>query len=193
MMILALIIFSLLGYIIGALTPGAWIARWYGIDDITHYGSGSTGATNVARVLGFYYFFIIFLLDCCKAFFYMKFLMWYGLALPSLVIISLALLIGNSYSIFINFNGGKGIATSFGILLALQSSLISSVFIVWACMMMITKIVGISSVVALISLPVLAWYTVGNNSLLLLTIIISIWGLLRHVDNIKRFYLSYTQ
>ena len=114
------LLLMLLGYLIGAIPTGWLLARSIGISDITRYGSGSSGATNVARIAGLKYFFIVLFLDSAKAFLFINWLriMHFN---PIIILMSaVALLIGNSISFFLQGKGGKGVATALGILLALN-------------------------------------------------------------------------
>ena len=120
----------LISYLIGSVPSGYWFAKiFFGID-VTKHGSGNIGATNVARVLkNKKYFFLIFFFDFVKSFLTLfvsaKFLnvdlpwrvvpLWkvipYGLLL-----LSVFLILGNAHSIFLQFRGGKCVATTLGIL-----------------------------------------------------------------------------
>src|SRR5581483_8545951 len=107
-------------YLIGAIPCGYLIARACGINDIRNHGSGNTGATNVGRILGLKYFFLIFFLDCLKAYAVLAVLAHYGFEQSDLIIPALALLVGNAFPLFLRFRGGKGVATSVGILAAIN-------------------------------------------------------------------------
>ena len=183
------VIAVILGYLIGAIPSGFLVARTKGITDITQHGSGNIGATNVARSLGLFYFFVVFLFDAAKAFFFLNLLQFFDVAHTVQVITACALLIGNGYSIFLRGRGGKGVATSVGILLFFVPYLTMILLGIWSTIVVITQTVGIASVVTLISLPfVLLATKYYNAAMLLLMIFISAWGILRHGDNIKNFF-----
>jgi acyl phosphate:glycerol-3-phosphate acyltransferase len=178
----------LTSYIIGAIPTGFLIARAYGVQDIRRHGSGNIGATNVARVLGPRFFALIFVLDVAKAFLNIFVLQYCGYSENIILIAALMLLIGNAYSIFLDWSGGKGVASLFGILLALQWSVLPFAFIVWVCAFLQTRTVGIASVVAVLALPLIAWLLGSSLSFLLFCICASIWVILRHTANIKQFF-----
>jgi glycerol-3-phosphate acyltransferase PlsY len=183
---------SAVGYLIGSWSPGALIARFHGLD-ITTRGSGGTGATNVARALGAKYFALIFALDSLKAFGYLKWLQTVGYDADILACSAVALLIGNAYSIFLNFKGGKGIATGFGIVLALASSLLPFLVTVWSIAFLMTKTVGIASICALIGLLICAAsFIFYAPQLAFILALIALIGLWRHSDNLRRYLYSAT-
>ncbi len=187
-----LLIVSIIAYLIGAIPSGWLLARYVGIDDITKHGSGNIGATNVARVAGIKYFFIVFFLDCIKAYIFLQLLIQFQL--PDFVLLSssIALLIGNGFSCFLQGKGGKGIATAIGILLALNGIILYGVLLIWLCAVLLTKNVGFASVMGLISLPfVTLFYNGINPSMIMLSFFISSWGLWRHEKNIRSFINGY--
>ncbi len=178
-----------LGYLIGAIPIGFLVARAKGIADITQHGSGNIGATNVARSLGLFYFFVVFLFDAAKAFLFLYVLQFFEINEIVQIIAACSMLIGNGYSIFLHGRGGKGVATSVGILLFFVPYLTMILLGIWSTIVVITQTVGIASVVTLISLPfVLLATKYYNAAMLLLMIFISAWGILRHGDNIKNFF-----
>jgi len=143
-------------YLIGSIPTGYLVARFQGIADIRNHGSGNIGATNVARSLGKGYFFLILLLDAAIAFLLLYFLSKTGASQPLLIIASAALILGNAYSCFLGFKGGKGVATSLGILLALNPLLVVTALSVFLPTLYLTKTMGIASCAAALSLPLFA-------------------------------------
>lgn len=180
------IVSIVIAYIVGAIPCGAWITLWMIRKDITHLGSGNTGATNVARTLGFKWFFIVFCLDFFKAYAVMyafchnDYQSWYCLSIAA------ALLLGNSYSIFLGGKGGKGIATSLGIIAAYSWYFVVLGLIVWFSVLWMTRNVGISSVVACIVfiLICLSFCSCVNCKLVGMCALWSIW---RHRKNIEEY------
>ena len=188
MPILYTITIILIGYLIGAIPTGAWITRLKGIEDITSLGSGNIGATNVARVLGLHYFFIVFFIDFLKAFLYIHLLQTYHLEMSLILGTSIALLIGNGYSLFLGGKGGKGVATSVGLLCALCPVIVLYTCMVWLFTLAFTKTIGMASIVSLIALPFIVMYCMMFNLHLFLCITwMALWGLWRHKPNIKAY------
>ena len=177
----------MIAYLVGSIPVGFLIARCYGIEDIRLHGSGNIGATNVARILGAPFFFVVFFLDAFKAFSFLYLAAHYGASYTILIISALAILIGNGCSVFLQFHGGKSIATSCGIVLFLYPSLIKFAMPMWIIAFLITRTVGIASVIGLFSLPFVGWYYNVSRELFLLLWFIAVWGVWLHRANIMNY------
>jgi glycerol-3-phosphate acyltransferase PlsY len=172
-------------YGIGAIPTGYWVAYWGGIKDIRNHGSGNIGATNVARILGIHYFIPVFLLDAAKAAAYLMLLTAYCYNESLILASAVALVIGNSYSFFLHFTGGKGFATTAGIVWTLKPWLALLLFGIWTFMALLTRTVGIASAITCLGLAISGM--VCHDYLSLTFIGMGLWGIWRHVDNIKRY------
>ena len=150
------LIYLLGAYFVGAFPSGWLVARLKGVKNIRQLGSGNIGATNVARVLGIRYFFLVFFLDAFKAFGYLWIVYQISPRCECTFIYALALILGNTRSVFLGFDGGKGIATSFGILAALYPAILVLVLFVWVVAYFVTRTIGMASVFALLALPLFA-------------------------------------
>jgi glycerol-3-phosphate acyltransferase PlsY len=157
------IIIALLAYLVGAIPTGYLIAKLKGIADIRAHGSGNIGATNVSRVLGKHYFFLIFFLDAGKAFLFIHLMKQY-FDCTYLCIFAGLLLFGNGYSIFLQGSGGKGVATLLGLLAALELPVIPFLLATWAIALLATRTVGIASVTAVGFLPCYIYVATHNDS-----------------------------
>lgn len=175
-----------LAYLIGALPTGYLIAKLKGITDIRAHGSGNIGATNVARILGKHYFFLIFFLDAGKAYLFIHAIQPY-FEFSICCIFAMILLIGNGCSIFLRGGGGKGVATLFGLLLALHPTTAVIVFGIWAIFLVIIQTVGIASVAAAVWLP-FCTYRLHNPSLFLFSLFATLWIIYTHTSNIKAYW-----
>ena len=158
--------------------------------DITEVGSGSTGATNVKRVLGTKWFFAVLLLDAIKgaipvliAYKYFNFLDYMGLA-P--VIAATCAIIGHCKSIFIGFKGGKSVATGIGTILALCWPVGLILALVWATVTYVSKYVSLGSIVAICLSPILMAAFSGNLYYICFSALCAIIVVLLHKENIKR-------
>lgn len=182
-------IIGLIGaYLVGSIPTGYLIAQWAGIADIRKHGSGNIGATNVARLLGVHFFFIVFFIDALKAYCYLRYMQSMTSDVLVHALIAIALLLGNIFSCFLEFRGGKGVATSVGIGAALMPMIAWRIFGIWLAILVITKTVGIASVVGAVALPVLAWYHYGiAHAYALLSITIAVMLLITHRENLARF------
>lgn len=153
-----LLVSVVVAYLIGSIPTGYLIVKTKTGQDIRTVGSGSTGATNVKRVLGKKWFFIVMALDALKG------------ALPVIlaakfaggflggiapVLAAVAVLIGHSKSIFLGFQGGKSVASGVGTILALNWMVGLSIALIWSVITYSTKYVSVGSIIALAVSPVL--------------------------------------
>ena len=191
-----LTIISLLSYIIGAIPIGYLFARFVHGIDIRKAGSGNIGATNAARVLGgTHYFLLIFALDAGKAWLCMhlvKQVAAHALADPAIFIFvpALCLLVGNAYSCFIQFKGGKGVATTIGLLLAIAPGAVVGLFVAsWLIVVLSFRWAALASIVAIIVTTIGYWClplaVVPGLSYFLIFLIF--WLIMRHRDNMRMF------
>jgi len=158
-------IVAIASYLIGSIPTGYLIVKIKTGQDIRTIGSGSTGATNVKRVMGKNWFFIVMFLDAIKG------------ALPVIlakvlitslatigifpVIAAIAVIIGHSKSAFLGFKGGKSVASGVGTILALNWQVGLIIALVWSIITYISKYVSLGSIVALGLSPLIMWY-MGN-------------------------------
>jgi len=173
-------------YFVGSIPTGWLVARAKGIKNIREHGSGNIGATNVARLLGPRYFFLIFFLDCFKAYGCL-WLIDYPEISWWILVCAFAVLLGNSRSVFLGLKGGKGVATTVGLLLFLFPSTLLIALPAWILVLVVTKNVGIASVVSLATLPVAGFFFGGNMHALLFLLLVALWCIFLHRDNIAAF------
>lgn len=174
-------------YFVGSIPTGFLVARLSGVSDIRQHGSGNIGATNVARVLGKKFFALILLLDAGKAYGYLMLLASFGASKELLCFAALALLLGNSASVFLRFSGGKGVATTVGCLLFLSPLSVLVALSVWLIVLGLTRIVGIASVAAalgVVGLGIVIVYK-QNDPVALTSIVMALWVVLLHRKNIN--------
>jgi glycerol-3-phosphate acyltransferase PlsY len=187
--VLLLIGFLMLGYLVGSIPTGYWICRWwYGLD-ITHYGSGNIGASNVARVKGNKLFPIIFCCDAGKAYSVLWLMRVMNMSLESCFLGAGVLLIGNAYSIFMRLNGGRGVATAVGILgFFLPWPSTFGVMIAWLAIAAFTKKPFVASLGAFCGVMVTHVYMQTVYVPLLVGIVG--WIVWRHASHLRAWYYS---
>src|SRR5712691_6251882 len=149
------------GYLIGSCPNGYLIGRAFGID-IRQHGSGNIGATNVMRLLGKRWGYLVFTLDALKGFLAVR-LAFDGAAATLSgsmhreivgIATGLACILGHTFPVWLHFRGGKGVATSAGVLLGLMPIAVVSVFAVWMLLYQITRYVSVASIAAAVALPI---------------------------------------
>ena len=185
-----ILITALTGYLLGAISFAVLIAKANGIDIFT-FGSGNPGATNVRRAVGRKASFVCFFLDALKGFvaagWPLLFLRGYSTSPTLLGVIGLiAAILGHSFSIFIKFRGGKGVATTVGGLLAMMPLVVVIGAIVWLISFYTTRYVSLASILLGISLPISSLLLNAEPMKSGLCLFIAILVLIRHRSNVKR-------
>lgn len=182
-----------LAYFIGSLPFGVWISRSQGVD-IFKVGSGNPGATNVARALGKKWGLTVFALDVLKgvipaviAQFVIKEPIG-GISLQALWFVAgLGAVAGHCLSPFINFKGGKGIATALGVGLGACPLIAGGAFGVFLVVFAFTRYVSLSSMIAAVSAVVLGWIIPHQaRELVPLYALVAVFLIYRHRANIRR-------
>ncbi|STO31577.1 G3P acyltransferase [Fusobacterium necrogenes] len=186
-----LVIFIVIGYIFGALPNGVWIGKYCKGIDIREHGSKNSGATNAYRVLGVKYGIIVLIADAIKGFLPPFIASKFGITGNFLLIIGMIAIIGHTFSFFLNFNGGKGVATSLGVFLFLIPQVTFTLIIIFIAVVTITKYISLGSIISAIMLPLLTYFYPTQNNLnklplVLMTIIIGLFVVYKHKSNIKR-------
>ncbi len=142
------VILSLLGYLLGSILFGELIAKLKGID-IRSVGSGNVGATNVGRALGKKYAVLVFLLDFLKGFLPASLgAAVFGISSFSFFLVALSPVLGHMFPLFAGFRGGKGVATAFGVLLAISKTAALLALLVWIASLLKWGYVSLSSMIA---------------------------------------------
>jgi glycerol-3-phosphate acyltransferase PlsY len=191
MWILALISALVIPYFIGAIPTGYLIVKSRKNIDIRTVGSGNIGATNVKRVLGMKWFVIVLVLDALKGFvpvFLLGSVLWAKFPWVG-VIAGIAAVLGHTFTIFLKFKGGKGVATALGVFLALSPAATTTAFIVFVVTVLFFRYISAGSVLAAILLPVFV-LNYGEGGFLglvqITSIIVAAFVIYKHKDNIKR-------
>lgn len=188
---LKVLIFVIISYLLGSLPNGLYVANLKGID-IRNEGSKNTGATNVFRVMGAKFGILVLILDALKGFIPLFIADKFGVTGNSLVLIGIIAVIGHTFSPFLNFKGGKGVATSLGIFLYLAPIPMLITLLMFFVVVGITKYVSLGSVLASVMLPLLILIMPVNEKLGNKVIVFIISALLgsyiiyKHRANIQR-------
>lgn len=200
------IILIIASYFLGAIPFGFLLGKTQG-KDLRQIGSGNIGATNASRVLGKKWGIACFTLDVLKGFIPMllvpvlnlieyessdwrKLILW--------LLVGCAAVVGHIFPIYLKFKGGKGVATSLGIVLGLFPYYTYSglaAFVIWLLTVLVWRYVSVASIVAAISFPVLlllsilivdSWAISQLWPLMLMAILMALLVVIRHKENIRR-------
>ena len=212
----------LFAFLLGSIPFGLFIARAKGID-IRQHGSGNIGATNVLRVVGKKHGIICLILDALKGFvpvvialnlvqiegrhlqIPVAFLDAWAVKLPAVdavkaqtvhIVTALFAVLGHNYSPWVGFKGGKGIATSAGVLLALMPFAVLLLIVIWLLLFSVTRYVSVASIGAAAALPLVTLYGswshgriqdgTWNRPLFVFSVIIAALAIWKHRANIQR-------
>ena len=188
MTVVSILLITIIGYLLGAISFAVIIARSKGVD-IFKEGSGNPGATNVKRILGKKWGNAVFALDALKGF--------TAAGLPLMVyhddrlaVIGLiAAILGHSFSVFLKFRGGKGVATTIGGLLALMCPVLLIGLVVWLIIFYTEKVVALASIFFAVSLPMSAYFIYGTEDpRFYLGVVLALFIVVRHRSNIIRMF-----
>lgn len=185
-------------YLIGGIPTSYLLTQWLCNTDIRRHGSGNSGATNASRLLGKKFFFIILAFDAGKAYGAIALVRWLyahtaffhdltPYLAPEVVLwCAAAVLIGNSFSPFLDFHGGKGVATGAGLLCAfLPAACVLSYALIFIVMMAISWRVDVSALMAVLCGALLTCeYLPLSPSLTIAVFALAAWIWLRHWQNI---------
>jgi glycerol-3-phosphate acyltransferase PlsY len=175
-----------LAYFLGAIPTAYLMGRAIKGIDIRTVGSGNVGATNVFRSVGKMAGIATLLVDMAKGFFAVEVVLIFlgGDLWPLLA--GVAVVAGHSWSFWVRFRGGKGVATSAGVFLALLPGPMGISFLVFAVAFGVTRRVSVGSLMASVALPVAARLLGSPDPRVLLALILSVVVVLRHIPNIRR-------
>lgn len=175
-----------IGYLVGTIPTGYLVARLRGVD-IQKSGSGNIGATNVLRTLGLVPALIVVVMDPLKGLLATLFPQLIGLSPWGVALTGLATVLGNNFNLFLRLRGGKGIATSLGVFLAIDPWITLLAALIGILTMGLGRLVSLGSLVGLASAPLLLlasgdWVT----AYLLLAFALALLAFYRHRENIGR-------
>jgi glycerol-3-phosphate acyltransferase PlsY len=185
----------ILSYLAGSIPSAVWAGKMFHGIDIREHGSGNAGATNTVRVLGWKTGVPVLIFDLAKG--------WLSASLPVFlsaapegsqqmtalqIACGMAAIIGHVFPVFAGFRGGKGVATTFGVLLALHPSLTLSCAGIFLVVLLVSNYVSLSSMIAGVMFPVLLMTVFQTPSLLLkiFSVVIAIALVVTHRKNIGR-------
>jgi glycerol-3-phosphate acyltransferase PlsY len=190
------ILILLLSYLLGSIPTGYLIAKYTKGIDIRDYGSGSTGATNVLRTLGKTAGAAVLFIDMLKgmaAIALVRVLYFFAAnPLPDhwyywlIILAGLGAVIGHSKSIFLNFSGGKSVATSLGVLLVMNPGIALATFASFLLILAIFRIVSLGSIIGAIVVNLLMIGFGQPLPYILFSLLAGIYVIVRHQGNIQR-------
>ena len=179
------ILFISSAYLIGSLSFGIIISKFLNLNDPGTIGSKNPGATNVLRMGNKVAAILTLLGDILKATIVVSIAILMGFNELEIMQISLAVLLGHMYPIYYRFRGGKGVATAFGILLAVNWVLALIVIFIWLVTFSIWRYSSLAAIFASLSAPILSYILNEQFFILIMNLIIATLIIFRHHSNIK--------
>ncbi len=179
------LLYIFLAYLIGSVSFGILASKIFSIADPRTMGSKNPGATNVLRSGNKYAAIFTLIGDMLKAILVVTVAQSLNLPNYFFIAVALSVLIGHMYPIFYNFKGGKGVATALGILLAINWMLAILVLSVWICIFLLSKYSSLSAMTAAISAPFFVYILGLDQSMMIISLALSILVLSRHKQNIS--------
>jgi len=173
-------------YLIGSFSSAIIVCRLMGLPDPREQGSGNPGATNVLRIGGKKAAAITLLGDLLKGLIPVYVANLLQLPVELLALTGLAAFFGHIYPIFFKFKGGKGVATSVGVLLGFSWILGGAVMLTWTLIYKFGKISSLAALISSVLSSVYAWFILGDSTIIMATGVMTVVLLWRHKSNIQR-------
>ncbi|MFN3883597.1 MAG: glycerol-3-phosphate 1-O-acyltransferase PlsY [Rhodocyclaceae bacterium] len=179
-------IYLILGYSIGSLPFAVIVSKLFGLADPRSHGSGNPGATNVLRTGHRLAAALTLLGDAGKGWLAMVVAARFGAGETAVALTGLAAFLGHLYPIFLEFKGGKGVATALGVLIGLDGAVAAGAFLAWLSTAIVTRYSSLAALVAACLAPMLALARHGLDSVLLVVAAMCLLLIWRHKANIRR-------
>ncbi|MGM0602781.1 MAG: glycerol-3-phosphate 1-O-acyltransferase PlsY [Bacillota bacterium] len=184
-----LVISLLFSYLIGSIPSGFLLTKFVMKKDVRQYGSGNIGATNVARVMGLKSGILVAIFDILKGYIALMVGQYIlGTSSPELYIllVAAASIAGHDWSVFLGFSGGKGVATTFGVILRLYPVAFLIYAVIWLLIVFKTRYVSLGSILGSVSLPFTVFFTGFSRINIYFAVLLSLFIMYTHRANIKR-------
>ena len=191
---MALFLLIVFAYLVGSIPSAVWLGKRFYKIDVREFGSGNAGATNTFRVLGKKAGIVVLVCDILKGSLsvLLAFLSSYNVNSNQFVNLQLALgiaaVVGHVFPVFAGFRGGKGVATILGIVICLTPITSALGLIVFLTVLILTRYVSLSSIMAGISYPILLKFILKNDNqtLFIFSIFVATLLVITHKKNISR-------
>ncbi|RZL03173.1 MAG: glycerol-3-phosphate 1-O-acyltransferase PlsY [Rubrivivax sp.] len=177
---------AVLSYLVGSLSFAVIVSRLFGLNDPRTYGSGNPGATNVLRSGHKGAAVLTLVFDALKGYVPVFIAHRLGLDETAVTLIGLAAFMGHLWPVFFRFEGGKGVATAAGVLLAFQPALGGLVLGVWLLMAIVFRYSSLAALTASLAAPVIQWQLMGAGAMTVGVAIMSTLLIWRHAANIRK-------
>ena len=182
------IVLIITAYLIGSISAAIITCKIMGLPDPRTLGSNNPGATNVKRIGGNKAAAITLLGDMLKGFVPVMLALFIASDDLTIVLVAIAAFLGHLYPIFFGFKGGKGVATAFGVIVAVSWPVAVAMLLTWLMIAYGLKISSLSALITAALAPFYFWWLEGSVLLISMGSFISIMLIWRHRSNIKRLF-----
>lgn len=192
---MSFLVYSIIAYILGSIPTAVWVGKTFYQTDVREHGSKNAGATNTFRVLGKKPGIVVLLIDILKGIIAVSIPLWFNLSLSNQEMVSnyqlvaaIAAVVGHVFPLFAQFKGGKGVATSLGVIIGIHPPAAALCLGIFLLTFLVSQYVSLGAIVAAFSFPFLVEFIFNNEFfwLRLFSISLSLAVILTHHKNIKR-------
>lgn len=178
----------LLVYVVGSIPFGLVIGKLWTSTDVRQHGSGNIGTSNVMRTVGRIPAIIVLVLDVAKGMVPVLIAQRIGADGWIVGLVAVAAVFGHIFSVFLKFQGGKGIATALGTAVAFDWRIALTLVVVWIGVVAVTRYISVASVTGAAVFPVAAWVYGQPPGIVTAGVILSIVAIYKHRSNMKRVW-----
>jgi glycerol-3-phosphate acyltransferase PlsY len=165
---------------------GVVVARFSGGVDLRRVGSGNIGATNVLRAVGKAAAALTLVGDIGKGVLAVAAARWAGADSLVVALTALTAVLGHLYPVWAGFRGGKGVATTLGVVVGAMPAVGALVLTIWLTVAALSRYSSLAALVATAALPLLTWLLDGRTAMLGLSAVLAVLVAVRHAENIRR-------
>lgn len=180
------LLYPLIAYLMGSISSAVLVSRLMGLPDPRTEGSNNPGATNVLRLGSKSGAALTLLGDVLKGVIPVLLATQMQIDTPILALTGAAAFLGHLYPVFFGFQGGKGVATAFGVFIGLSLKITGLLLVVWLVMAALFRYSSLAALTAACAAPVMTWWILGDTWLSLMCVGIAALLIWRHRANIKR-------
>lgn len=175
----------ILAYFLGAIPSGYWVGKTLRGVNIMELGSKNVGATNTFRILGPKIGGLVLLMDMLKGFI-AAMIGYLAGGVTFSVICGLVAILAHTFSVFIKFKGGKGVATGAGVMFCWNPFAILCALLIWSLLAFTTGYVSLASIVASVACVIFLWLFGGTTLQIVFCALVVVYIVFKHRSNIKR-------
>ncbi len=174
------------GYFFGSIPFGILFSKILGHGDLRKSGSGNIGATNALRTGGKLLGMLTLIFDALKGVAAVYIAKYFCDDYLLQVYVGVAAILGHIFPVWLNFHGGKGVATSLAVVTVLNWHIGVASCIIWLLTLLITRISAVSALVSFVLMPIITYFVTYDNRLVIMTSMIAILIVIRHINNIQK-------